>query len=256
MRRLLAFLALLTLVAGCSSSGTETGGNRSGDAAASAGQLRIYAASSLTEAFDALKRAFLVAHPGAKVTITYGASSDLATQISQGAPADVFASAAEKNMTSLGGAAPHPSDFASNTLAIAVPPGNPAKITSVNDLAKDGVKVAVCDPAVPCGVVATKVFANAGINVKPTASEPDVKSALASVESGEVDAGLVYVTDVLAADGKVKSIPIPAAVNASTTYPIAALKDARNAALAKAFVDQVLSAAGQKVLAAAGFGPP
>lgn len=254
MRRLLALLALLTLVAGCSSSGTETGGNRSGDAASS-GQLRIYAASSLTEAFDALKRTFLVAHPGAKVTITYGASSDLATQISQGAPADVFASAAEKNMTSLGGAALHPADFASNTLAIAVPPGNPAKITSVKDLAKGGVKVAVCDPAVPCGVVATKVFANTGINVQPTASEPDVKSALAAVESGEVDAGLVYVTDVLAADGTVKSIPIPAAVNASTTYPIAALKDARNAVLAKAFVDQVLSAAGQKVLAAAGFGP-
>jgi molybdate transport system substrate-binding protein len=257
MKRRLALAAVLTLSCACSSANADRA-NRAdrADNGSTTGKLRIYAASSLTEAFDSLKREFVAAHPGAKVTITYGASSDLATQITQGAPADVFASASEKNMTALGAAAVHPTDFAANTLTIAVPPGNPAKITAVGDLAKRGVKVAVCDPAVPCGVVAAKVFANAGIRVTPTASEPDVKSVLAAVESGEVDAGLVYVTDVRAAGSKVVNVPIPAAVNASTTYPIAALKDAHSAGLATAFVDLVVSAAGRRVLAADGFSRP
>jgi molybdate transport system substrate-binding protein len=243
-----ALAAASTLVAGCSSS---TGGG-----GASSGELRIYAASSLTEAFNELKGSFIAAHPGTKISITYGASSDLATQIAQGAPADVFASASKKNMTGLGAAALHPSDFVSNTLTIVVPPGNPAHITSLADLTKTNVKVAVCDAAVPCGVVAAQIFAKAGITVKPTASEPDVKSVVAAVESAEVDAGLVYVTDVRAAGGKITSVSIPAKFRASTVYPIAALKSAKNRALAKAWVAYVLSAAGRKVFAADGFGPP
>jgi molybdate transport system substrate-binding protein len=252
MKRTLSGLAAAVFaLAGCSSSASG-----SSDGPGKAGSITVAAASSLTEAFDTLAARFERAHPGTSVKITYGASSDLGTQISQGAPVDVFASASAKNMTDLGVQAEQPVDFVKNTLEIAVPPGNPAHIKSVGDLARSGVKVAVCDPAVPCGVVAAQVLENAGTTVHPTASLADVKSTLAAVESGEVDAGLVYVTDVRAAGGKVVGVEIPADVNASTTYPIAVLRDSRNATLAHAFVDYVLSAAGAKVLAAAGFERP
>jgi molybdate transport system substrate-binding protein len=253
MKRLAPFVAVVALVAGCSSSNNGSG---AGGRKEPSGELRVYAASSLTEAFNTIKNSFIKAHPGTKITITYGASSDLSSQIAQGAPADVFASASKKIMKALGATALHPTDFVSNTLEIAVPPGNPAKIAAVGDLAKPGLKVAVCDPAVPCGTVAAQLFKRAQITVKPAATEADVKSTLAAVESSEVDAGLVYVTDVRAAGRKVKGITIPVDVNASTTYPIAGLKDAKNAALAKAFVDYVLSPQGRQVLLADGFSRP
>lgn len=243
--------AAAVAVTGCSSSAPAAGGGTG-----SGGSVTVYAASSLTAAFDTLKARFVAAHPGTKITITYGASSDLSTQIAQGAPVDVFASASDKNMKALGARAPRPVDFVANTLEIAVPPNNPAKVTGVRDLAKPGVTVAVCDPNVPCGVVAAAVFAKAGIAVHPKATEADVKATLAVVESGEVDAGLVYVTDVRAAGAKVKGIPIAAALNASTEYPIAVLSHAHDAALARAFVHYVLSAAGSSVLAADGFSRP
>lgn len=244
--------AALLLLAGCSSSATGSSGANGGPS----GSINVDAASSLTEAFDTIKVRFEAAHPGVTVSITYGASSELATQIGQGASVDVFASASEKNMTQLGDQAVRPADFAANTLEIAVPAANPAHITALADLARAGVKVAVCDPAVPCGAVAQQVLRNVKISVQPAASLADVKSTLAAVESGEVDAGLVYVTDVRAAKGKVKGIPIPDAVDASTTYPIAVLKGAHDAALARAFVDYVRSAAGRSVLTADGFRQP
>lgn len=247
MKAIICAGAALLLLAGCSSSAHS--GNASGS-------ITVDAAASLTEAFDTLKTQFEAAHRGTSVHIDYGASSDLATQIGQGAPVDVFASASEKTMTQLGDQAVRPTDFVANTLEIAVPPSNPAHITSVADLARSGVKVAVCDPAVPCGAVAAQVFRNAKISVHPAASLADVKSTLAAVESGEVDAALVYVTDVRAAGTKVKGVAIPPAVNASTTYPIAVLKDAKNQALAQAFVDYVLSAAGRAVLTRDGFEQP
>jgi molybdate transport system substrate-binding protein len=253
MKRALSSLALVALLAaGCSSSGS--GDNPAGGALS--GSIRVDAASSLTEAFNTLKARFEHAHHGTEISISYGASSDLSTQIAQGAPVDVFASASETNMTELGSQAVHPTDFVTNTLEIAVPPGNPAHIEAIGDLAKSGVKVATCDPAVPCGAVAAQVFKNAGITVHPAASLADVKTTLAAVESDEVDAGLVYVTDVRAAGNQVKGVPIPHDVNASTTYPIAVLKDSKNQALAHAWVDYVLSAAGRKVLTADGFGRP
>ena len=253
MKRIAVVLLGLALVAGCSSSTTRTGGSPTSSSGAVSGSITVDAASSLTEAFSTLKADFEKTHPGTTINITYGASSDLETQIAQGAPVDVFASASKKNMTALGGKALNPADFVKNTLEIAVPPSNPGHVTSVADLAKPGVKVAVCDPAVPCGVVAATVFQNAKITVHPKASLADVKSTLAAVESGEVDAGLVYVTDVRAADSKVKGIAIPANVNASTTYPIAVLKDAKNAALAQSWVTYVLSSAGRAVLTGDGF---
>ena len=162
MTRALAFAALLALPA-CSSAASGNGHTAPG----LSGSITVDAASSLTEAFDSLKARFESAHRETKINISYGASSDLATQIQQGAPADVFASASEKNMQALGNQAVHPAGFVSNTLEIAVPPGNPAKIRSVADLAKPDVKVAVCDPAVPCGVVAAKRCAHEK-NPRPT----------------------------------------------------------------------------------------
>lgn len=251
-KRALAVAAVVGLLAGCSSSGSSD--NSGGHALK--GSIRVDAASSLTEAFAAIRSGFEHAHPGTTVDITYGASSDLSTQISQGASVDVFASAAPANMKSLGSQAIAPKDFVRNTAEIALPPGNPAHITSVGDLAKPGVKVAVCAPAVPCGAVATAVFENAKITVHPKASLANVKSTLAAVESGEVDAGVVYVSDVRSAGNKVTGLPIPPNVNASTSYPIAALKGSHNPALAKAFVAYVLSPAGRKVLLGDGFRAP
>jgi molybdate transport system substrate-binding protein len=249
-----AVVAVLAALAACSSSGSDAGAGGAGRGLS--GNLRVYAASSLTEAFDTLKQHFVAAHRGTSITVTYGASSDLSTQIGQGAPADVFASASEKNMAALGRQALRPANIVSNRLEIATPPADPAKITSLADLARPGVKVAVCDPTVPCGAVAAAVFKKAAVTVHPVATLADVKSTVAAVESGEVDAGLVYVTDVRAAGARVKGVPIPSGVNASTTYPIAAIRGSDHAALASAFVDYVRSTAGRRVLTAAGFSRP
>jgi molybdate transport system substrate-binding protein len=251
MKRAAVAAAAAVLLAGCgASAGTTPADGRLH------GAITVDAASSLEEAFTTIKQQFEAAHPGTTITLSFGASSDFATQISQGAPVDVFASASTKNMAQVGTAARDPKDFVANTAEIAVPPSNPAHITSVRDLARPGVKVAVCAAAVPCGVLATEVFRKAKISVHPTASLADVKTTLATVESGEVDAGIVYVTDVRAAKGKVTGVRIPAAIDAKTVYPIAALRAARNPALAQAFVAYVLSAAGARVLHAAGFTAP
>jgi molybdate transport system substrate-binding protein len=182
----------------------------------------------------------------------------LAEQINNGAPADVYASASTKNMTQVvdAGGASDPKVFAKNVMEIATPPDNPANVASVDDLAKASVKTALCQPQVPCGSVAQHVFTNAKITVKPVTLEPDVKSVLSKVQLGEVDAGMVYVTDVQAAGDKVKGVEIPDDVNASTDYPIAALSKSGSAAVASAFVDFVLSPDGDTVLEAAGFQSP
>ena len=218
----------------------------------------MFAAASLTESFTELGKQFESANPGMKVTFSFGASSALAQQINSGAPADVFASASPKNMDQVidAGGASNPKVFATNKMEIATPPDNPADIASVNDLAKSSVKTALCQPQVPCGSVAQQVFTNAKITVKPVTLEPDVKSVLTKVQLGEVDAGMVYVTDVKAADAKVKGVEIADDVNASTDYPIAALTESGNAAVASAFVELVLSPVGQGVLTAAGFQAP
>jgi molybdate transport system substrate-binding protein len=154
------------------------------------------------------------------------------------------------------GDASSPQDFAKNTAEVAVPPSNPGQVTSVSDLAKSSVKVALCQPQVPCGVVAAEVFKNAGITVKPVTLQPDVKSVLTQVELGNVDAGMVYVTDVKAAGTKVTGIAIPASENASTLYPIDTITSSAHKSEAEAFVAYVLSPAGQQVLTAAGFQKP
>ena len=270
MRRFTLTVAALAAVtvAGCSSSSSSSststpaaGGSSTPAATSSAaatGTITVFAAASLKETFTQLGQQFEAAHPGDTVKFSFGASSALATQITSGAPADVFASAAPKNMDTVvsAGDASNPQDFAKNTAEIAVPTSNPANVTSLSDLAKSSVKVALCQPQVPCGVVASEVFKNAGITVKPVTLQPDVKSVLTQVELGNVDAGMVYVTDVKAAGSKVKGITIPASENASTLYPIATVSTSKELSIAQAFVAYVLSPTGQQVLAAAGFQQP
>jgi molybdate transport system substrate-binding protein len=222
------------------------------------GTIRVFAASSLTGSFTELGREFERQHPGTTVQLNFGASSDLATQIINGAPADVFASASPTNMRQAvqAGDARHPRAFAVNTMEIAVPPGDPGGVHRLSDLARPDVKVAVCQPQVPCGSVAAQVFDHAGITVHPVTEEVDVKSVLTKVAVGEVDAGIVYVTDVRAAGGQVRGIRIPGSVNATTSYPIDWLRGSDNAATAAAVMDLVLSPQGQRVLARAGFEKP
>ena len=193
------------------------------------------------------------------VKFNYNGSSSLATSITQGAPADVFASAAPENMktvTDAGNATGAPQTFASNTGEIRVEKGNPQHIQSVKDLADPKIKVAVCAPEVPCGAVATAIFKNAGVTVKPVSEETNVGGVVTKVTLGEVDAGIVYVTDVKESEGKAIGVPIPASQNDITEYPIAQVKGAPNATGAKAFISYVLGPDGQKVLASFGFLPP
>jgi molybdate transport system substrate-binding protein len=250
-------------VAGCGSSTSSSGSSASPAASTSSspalsGSITVFAASSLKEAFTTLGQQFEAAHPGVKVTFSFAASSALATQIISGSPADVFASASPKNMQQVvtAGDASKPVDFTKNVMEVAVPPANPAHVTSVTDLAKSSVKVALCQPLVPCGATAAKVFANAKVVVKPVTLQPDVKSVLTQVELGNVDAGVVYVTDVNAAGTKVKGIQIPDSLNASTEYPIAPISKSANVATAQAFVAYVLSPAGQSVLTTDKFEKP
>jgi molybdate transport system substrate-binding protein len=251
---------LALALAGCGSSGGSgsAASSASPGGSSSSGSITVFAAASLQGSFTKIGKQFEAAHPGDKVTFSFGPSSGLATQITSGAPASVFASAAVANMTQVvkAGDAATPSDFAKNIMEVAVPPGNPGHVTSVDNLSKSSVKVALCQPQVPCGVTAAKVFKNASLNVKPVTLETDVKSVLTKVELGDVDAGMVYVTDVKAAGSKVKGVQIPASDNASTTYPIATIKNSSHQSTAKAFVAYVISPAGQQVLKAAGFEKP
>lgn len=221
------------------------------------GTLTVFAAASLQVAFNELRTQFRAAHPEVDFPeITYDGSSTLVTQLLGGASADVFASADEQTMDRIGGLLAHRADFATNTLRIAVAPGNPLHIGSLADLAKPGVLTVVCAPQVPCGTAAHRALDAAGVDLKPASEEQNVTAVLTKVEAGEADAGLVYATDIHTSGGKVEGIDFPQAAHAVNTYPIAVLAGAPNPAAARAFVDLVTGPAGQKVLAGVGFGPP
>jgi molybdate transport system substrate-binding protein len=257
----LAAAAALAL-AGCGNSQTpaaSNGGSTAPGAPAITGTITVFAAASLTESFNKIGKDFEAANPGVTVKFNFGGSSALAQQINQGAPADVFASAAPTNMkqvTDTGAITATPVTFVKNTLEIATPAGNPAKITGLADFAKADLKIALCAEQVPCGAAAKKVFDAAGIKAAPDTLEQDVKAVLSKVSLGEVDAALVYKTDVKAAGGKVSGIPFPEAGKAVNEYPIAVCAKAPNAAGAKTFVDYVLSDRGKAVLTEAGFDGP
>jgi molybdate transport system substrate-binding protein len=262
--KLTAVLAAAAVAAAaCSSSdtGASTKPNTTppGPPPSATGDLIVLAAASLTESFGALEKEFEAAHPGVDVKISFGGSSALVQQITNGAPADVFASADQKNMDKLTQASltdGQPQIFAINKLEIAVAPGNPKKIASFADLAKDGTTVVVCAEAVPCGSATKKVEDATGTQLKPVSEEQDVKSVLNKVTSGEADAGLVYVTDVNSAGAKVEGVKFPEADKALNNYPIVAVKDAPQATLAKEFVDFVLSDQGKAALTKVGFQMP
>jgi molybdate transport system substrate-binding protein len=259
-----AAVAAAIALAGCGSSSSNTNASSTPAAGSSSsaqvtGTITILAASSLTGTFNQLGQMFQTAHPGTTVKFSYGGSDTLAAQITQGAPADVFAAASPatmKTVTDAGDANGTPQNFVKNQLVIAVPPGNPKKITSLKDLTDPKLKVVLCAPTVPCGSAATKAEKAAGLTVKPVSQATDVKSALTPVELGEADAALVYRTDAKAAAGKVDAVEFPESAGAINEYPIVALKNAPNAAGAQAWVTYILSPEAQAVLIAAGFQAP
>jgi molybdate transport system substrate-binding protein len=222
------------------------------------GTITVFAAASLTEVFGALETAFEQRHPSADVVLSFGGSGALATQIIEGAPADVFAAASGAPMDTVteAGDASDPTVFTTNTLEIAVAPGNPAGITGLADLANAGLTIVLCDPSVPCGAAAETLMHQAGYQPAPDSLEEDVKAVLTKIELGEADAGLVYVTDVVAAGDKVDGIEVPGAADVVNEYPIAVITGAPNPDGARAWVDFVLSEEGQAALVAAGFVAP
>lgn len=221
--------------------------------------LTVLAAASLTESFGALEKRFEADHDGVDVKLSFAGSSALAQQITNGSEVDVFASADEKNMkkvTDAGLADGTQEIFATNKLMIAVPAGNPAKIASFADLAKQGLTVVVCAPQVPCGAATEKVEQATGVTLAPASEEQDVKSVLNKVQAGEADAGLVYVTDVNSAGDKVDGVEFAEADKAINKYPIAVVAGAPEPDLAREFVELVAGEAGRQELAKVGFGVP
>lgn len=223
------------------------------------GTVTVFAAASLTETFTELGKEFETAHPGVKVVFGFGAGSALAEQIEQGAPADVFASAAPADMQQVvdaGEVTGQPVAFVGNRLEIAVPKDNPGHITGLADFGRTEPRIALCAEQVACGAAAKRVFEIAGITARPDTREKDVKAVLTKVILDEVDAALVYRTDVRAAGGKVEGIDFPESNRVVNTYPIASLAGAPNPAAAAVFVDFIMSDKAKRVFTAAGFDTP
>jgi molybdate transport system substrate-binding protein len=264
--RALLALPVAALLALSACGGSSSDGTASSSSAASSssggklsGTLTVFAAASLTGVFTDLGKDLEEDNPGLDVKFNFAGSDALATQITQGAPADVFASANEKQMKVVTGAglqAADPRIFAENVLEIAVPKGNPGHVTGLKDFEDADLALAVCAPSVPCGAATQQVFTAAGIDAKPDTQETDAKAALTKVQLGEVDAALVYQTDVKAAGDQVQGINFPEAEDAVNQYPIVVLKAAPNSEAAQAFVDLVNSAKGQQSLEDAGFRAP
>jgi molybdate transport system substrate-binding protein len=251
----------LALISGCGSSNQAPASSSTASAsgAAAGGTIIVFAAASLKKTFTDIGEQFKTENPGVSVEFSFAGSSDLVAQLTQGAPADVFASADTKNMDKAaqsGLLAGDPVNFASNTLTIAVAPGNPKKIASFKDLTQQGLNVVVCAPQVPCGSATQTVEEASGVTLNPVSEESSVADVLNKVTTGQADAGIVYVTDAIGAGNKVAAVAFPEAAGAVNTYPIAVLKESKNSDLARKFVDLVTGESGQKVLNAAGFAKP
>ncbi|MEU7993871.1 molybdate ABC transporter substrate-binding protein [Micromonospora sp. NPDC049060] len=247
-----AAITALVALAGCGAGTTAGGGSTDGT-------VTVFAAASLTGSFTRIGQDFEAAHPGTTVVLNFAGSAALAAQINQGAPADVFASAATRNMTTVaeaGNADGDPVVFVRNQLVVAVPKGNPRGVAGLADLARPGVKVALCAEQVPCGAAARTALDAASVALTPVTLEQDVRGALSKVRLGEVDAALVYRTDALAAAADVTAVEFPESARAVNDYPIVALRDAPNPDGARAFVAYVRSERGRAVLTAAGFQAP
>ncbi|OBB96323.1 molybdate ABC transporter substrate-binding protein [Mycobacterium sp. 852002-40037_SCH5390672] len=231
----------------------------SSPSSATSGKVMVFAAASLKPAFTQISQQFKSQNPGIGVEFEFAGSSDLATQLTQGATADVFASADTAQMDTVNKAgllSGNPTNFASNTLVIVTAPGNPKKVGSFADLSKPGLNVVICQQPVPCGAATQRVEDSTGVRLNPVSEELSVTDALNKVTSGQADAALVYVTDAKSAGSKVATVNFPAAATAVNVYPIGVLRKAPLAAQAQKFVDLVTSPTGQQILARAGFAKP
>jgi molybdate transport system substrate-binding protein len=252
--RLAALLAVSAIaLAACGDGDDDSGGSSGGT---SSGEIKVFAAASLTAAFTKIGEQFTAANGGTKVTFNFAGSQALATQIQQSAPADVFASADLANMDKVKDLVGTPQNFASNQLQIVVEKGNPKGVEGLDDLANADLKVVLAAPEVPAGKYAAEALGKAGVTVKPVSAEDNVKAVVTKVSLGEADAGIVYVTDVTAGGDKVEGVDIPEQLNVRATYPIATVKASQARDQAQAFMDLALSAEGQQVLKEHGFLPP
>ncbi|WP_435770155.1 molybdate ABC transporter substrate-binding protein [Nocardioides sp. SYSU DS0651] len=241
-------LLLLLPLAGCGDGGDGDGPT-----------LTVFAAASLTPVLEALTEEYDAAHPGVDVRLSFGGSADLASQVREGAEADVFVSADSRTMDALvddGLVDGEPVQLATNTLTIAVPPGNPAAVRGPEDLARPGLDLVLCAPEVPCGAAARELAGELSLDLEPVSEEQSVTDVVAKVRSGEADAGLVYVTDVQAAEGDIEGVAVPGADRVVNHYPAAALEGSDHPALARELLDLLLSDRGRDLLADAGFGLP
>jgi molybdate transport system substrate-binding protein len=255
---LAVLLAGVLAAAGCG--GDSSGAGAGGSASPAGGTLNVFAAASLTEAFTRIARTYESDHPGWTVKLNFGGSDQLAAQIEQGVPADVYAAASPKYPEELrakhliGGT----TDFATNSLILIVPAGNPANIASVDDL-KQGAKLVVGDPAVPVGSYTEAVLGDLGISdseLNIVSREQDVKSVLSKVELGEADAGFVYLTDARVAGDRVQQLQLPAAAEATAVYPIGIVSSSKQTEAAQQWIDLVTGPDGRRALHAFAFGPP
>lgn len=257
MRKTVALTSSLLLALPLAACGDD--GGSGGEDSADDVTLTVFAAASLTSTFEAMEKPFEAANPGIDVRFSFGGSSDLVAQIMEGAEAHVFAAADTKTMDQLVAAGLHrgdPAEFATNTLTIAVPPGNPAGVQALADLGEDDLDVVVCAPEVPCGNAAVEVAEAAGVTLAPDSEEQSVTDVLGKIEAGEGDAGLVYVTDVAAAGDTVEGIAFRESADVVNHYPIVRTEDGPVDHGARRWIEFVLSDAGQAILADAGFGPP
>lgn len=253
--RTAVLLGAVTAAAACSSAAGSTPSREQ----PAEQEVVVLAAASLTGALTRLAEDVERDHPGVRVTLSFGGSSALARSIVDGAPADVFAAASPAAMrvvVAAGVARGEPVVVARNALQVAVPPGNPAGVVGLADFGRSELALAVCAEQVPCGEAAGRAFAAAGVVARPDTLEQDVKAVVAKVRTGEVDAGLVYATDVRAARGEVEGVQLPAEQRAPADYPVVVLRDAPHPGLAAEFVEALRSEQGRRVLAAAGFLPP
>jgi molybdate transport system substrate-binding protein len=266
MRRtwLAAAITALAVVAGLTGCGSRPAApSQSASAKPSAAHpshaIVVFAAASLKSVFTTIGEQFKTENPGTTIDFSFAGSSELATQLTQGATADVFASADAPQMGNVAKAgllAGNPVDFASNTLVIVTAPGNPRQVHNFADLNEPGLRLVVCQQPVPCGTAAQHVEDSTGVHLDPVSEEPSVTDVLNKVTTGEADAGLVYVTDALNAGAKVATVRFPEAAGAKNVYPIAMLKAAAQPGPAQQFIDAVTSEPGQKILAQAGFAKP
>lgn len=255
MKKLIAALAATLALTACSPPASPA---TPAAPAASTSTITVFAAASLQTAFTKIGKGFTAEHPNAKVTFSFNGSSSLVDQLKGGAPADVFASADEANMTKATDAAlmsGTPRIFATNVLTLVVEPGNPKKITGL-DASLDGAKLVVCANGVPCGNATAKLASQLGVTLKPVSEEQKVTDVLGKVTSGEADAGVVYTTDATGAGDKVTAVPISGSGDVVNRYPIAVTASSKQAALAGQFTDYVMSAKGQEILTSFGFGKP